>query len=177
MQRTRKIVVIGAECSGKSTLCQALSDSMGVPWVPEYAREYLEQIDRPYNETDLLEIAKGQLGLEDRHLATNPEFLICDTDLNVIKVWSEVRFENCDPQILQLIATRSYDLYLLAHCDLPWTADPLREHPDPADRIRFYREYQNIVAESGIPWATVEGNEAERLQQALAAIRSHIPST
>lgn len=177
MQRTRKIVVIGAECSGKSTLCQALSVSLGMPWVPEYAREYLESIDRPYIEADLLEIAKGQLQSEDRQLGFNPAYLICDTDLNVIKVWSEARFASCDHWVLQSIASRPYDLYLLAHCDLPWTADPMREHPNPADRSRFYREYHDIVANSGIPWVEVSGNEEERLQQALAAIRSLLPMT
>jgi NadR type nicotinamide-nucleotide adenylyltransferase len=172
MAEPRKIVVIGAECSGKSTLCEALAKELNTLWVPEYARDYLDGLARPYEEPDLLEIARGQIGLEDQLASQTSNYLICDTDLNVQKVWSEARYDRCHHWVLETIATRPYDLYLLADCNLPWTPDPQREHPNPSDRRRFYLEYRDIVTNSGISWTEVKGNEQERLYQALAAIKS-----
>ena len=172
MLQPRKIVIIGAECSGKSTLCEALAKELKTVWVPEYARAYLDQLDHSYEERDLLAIAQGQIALEDNQAATANNYLICDTDLNVLKVWSEARYERCDHWVLQTIARRPYDLYLLADCNLPWTPDPQREHPNPTDRHRFYLQYRDIVVNSGIPWVEVNGNESERLRQALAAVET-----
>ncbi len=170
--RSKRIVVIGPESTGKSTLSKALAEALGTLWVPEYARTYLEQIQRPYTEHDLLVIAKGQLMLEDTYAEKTTGPLICDTDLNVIKVWSEHKYQRCDSYITRQIAERKYDLYLLTGIDLPWQPDPLREHPDEAMRQYFYNIYQTIVTQSGVPWFPVNGNENERLEKALGYINA-----
>lgn len=172
----RKIVVIGPECTGKSTLSAALARELQTLWVREYAREYLNGLGRPYTEADLLEIALGQLGEEDRQLAAANQYLICDTDLYVIKVWSESSFGRCHRNILETIATRPYDLYLLSYPDIPWEPDPLREHGAARERQYYYHQYRDIVQYSGVPWADIRGTESERLQTALKAIKSLGPS-
>jgi nicotinamide riboside kinase len=48
-----KIVVIGPESTGKSTLSAALAHKLHTVWVPEYARTYIDLLDRPYTEADL----------------------------------------------------------------------------------------------------------------------------
>ena len=167
----KKIVVIGPESTGKSTLCEALAIKLNTVWVPEYARQYLENLERPYNEADLLLIAKGQVASEDALLNSANGYLVCDTDLNVIKVWSEHKYGRCHPYILQQVAERKYDFYLLADIDIPWQYDPLREHEDRAMRQHFYSIYKGIVAQSGIPWAAISGAQyEERLQKAIDAI-------
>ena len=166
----RKIVVIGPESTGKSTLSQQLASALGTVYNPEYARAYLDEIGRPYEEADLLHIAKGQLEAEDRLADMASNYLICDTDLNVIKVWSESKYGRCNPHILEWIAQRRYDLYLLTYPDFPWLPDPQREHPDPADRLYFYNQYRDIVSESGTPWIDIRGTEEQRLTAALKAI-------
>jgi nicotinamide riboside kinase len=60
-----KITITGPESSGKTTLAQKLAQTFDTLWVPEYAREYIDQLDRPYLEADLLEIARGQVARED----------------------------------------------------------------------------------------------------------------
>ncbi len=170
MSALRKIVVIGPESTGKSTLSAALALQLNTVWVPEYARAYLEQLGRPYEEHDLLEIANCQIAGEDRLLPRANKLLICDTDLYVLKVWSEASFGRCHRKMLQAIAERPYHLYLLTSIDMPWTPDPLREHPLERDRHYFYHQYQDIVQQSGVPWADIRGTESERLAFALSAI-------
>ncbi len=171
----KKIVVIGPESTGKSTLSQQIAEALNTVYVPEYARNYLNDLGSPYAEEDLLAIAKEQLAGEDMLAQTADKLLICDTDLYVIKVWSEHKYQRCDRSILEEIARRSYDLYLLTGIDMPWEDDPLREYPDDLMRRYFFHIYKDIVVHSGVPWTLIEGTPPERLQQALTAIRTRFP--
>lgn len=166
----KKIAVIGPESTGKSTLSEALAKALNTVWVPEYAREYLNKINRTYQEEDLLQIAKGQTELEDSLLAQAKDHLICDTDLNVIKVWSEHKYNKCHSWILEQIATRRYDLYLLTYIDIAWQNDLQREHPEEKMRHYFYQQYKEIVINSNVPFAMIQGAHEERLWTSLHAI-------
>ena len=166
----KKVVVIGPESTGKSSLSEALALHLNTVWVPEYARTYLEALNQPYRESDLLHIAKGQLQAEDQLKGKANRFLICDTDLYVIKVWSEHSYRRCNQWVLQQIAIRSYDLYLLSDIDVPWTSDPLREHPETTMRNYFYQVYLDIVQNSGVPFQLVRGTTEERLALSLNAV-------
>lgn len=166
----KRIVVIGPESTGKSTLSAQLADHYQTVWVPEFARGYLETLGRTYEQEDLLNIAQGQLQSEDAEAAKANRLLICDTDLHVIKVWSEAKYGDCDPRILELIASRQYDLYLLTYIDIDWVDDPLREHPHPDERAHFYAVYRDIAVNAGLPWADIRGSYAQRLQIAINAV-------
>lgn len=169
----KKIVVIGGESTGKSTLCEQLATYYNTLWVKEFAREYLEQLRREYVEEDLLQIAKGQLNAEDDAITKANQFLFCDTDLQVIKVWSEYKYGRCDAWITQQILTRKYDAYIITSPDFPWQDDPLREHPEPALRDYFFNLYTEMIATNGAPYYIVDGSEEKRLQQAVTFIQSH----
>lgn len=170
MDGVYKVVIIGPESTGKSTLSAALATYYNTVYNPEYAREYLNGIAREYNEADLLTIAQGQIRTEDECLKRGRKYVFCDTDLYVIKVWSEAKYGRCHRKILEQIAIRQYDMYLLTDIDMPWQDDPLREHPDPSDRQYFFDQYKDIVIESGVPFTIVSGSEEERLYQAMTAI-------
>jgi len=161
----KRIAIIGPECTGKSWLSQKLSEYYNTVWVPEYAREYIDQLDRPYNRNDLIQIAKGQVELEDRLAGTANGLLICDTNLIVIKVWSEHKFGQCDPWILQEINRRTYDLYLLTYIDIPWEQDPQREHPQL--RNYFYDVYYRELMNTKTRFSVVTGLGESRLQAAI----------
>lgn len=170
MQKPKRILILGPESTGKSTLAADLANHFGEPWVLEFAREYLEKIDRPYEFEDLLEIGKGQLKLEDQMAEKAKKLLFCDTDLRVIHIWSEHRFGKTHSWVLDEIARRTYNLILLTDTDLPWTPDPLREYPELEMRQYFFKKYLQLAKESGFPFLIVSGNQQTRLQTALEAI-------
>lgn len=163
----KKIVIIGPESTGKSTLTKALADHFGEPWVPEYAREYLEHLERPYEFDDLLAIAKGQVALEDSQSKQANKFFFCDTDLHVLQVWSESKYKRVDPWILKQIELRRYDLYLLTDIDTPWEADPQREHPEPEMRQYFFDWYRSLLEANPTPFQIICGDIDFRLSEAI----------
>ena len=172
MSRPKRILILGPESTGKSTLAEKLAKHFAEPWVPEVAREYLEKLDRPYAYDDLLQIGKQQMQLEDERAGGAKNYLFCDTDLRVIQVWSQHRYGKVDPWVLEELARRTYDLILLCAPDLPWQADPLREHPELEMRQQFFEIYQQLSQASGIPWILVSGDTAERLSTGIQAVGS-----
>lgn len=167
-QYIKRVVVIGPECTGKSDLAEFLGQHFKTTWVPEYAREYLNNLDRPYTESDLLQIARGQLTLENAAQAQASNVVICDTNLYVIKVWSEYKFGRCDREILSAIAGRKYDLYLLTYIDIPWQFDPLREHPDK--RQELYEIYWRELSQQSVPVVDIRGDREQRRRTAVEAV-------
>ena len=170
----KKIVIIGPESTGKSTLCKQLAEHFETGWVPEYAREYLLKNGTDYTFDDLLTIAKGQLALEDKISSDlhAKSYLFIDTDMYVMKVWCEFVFDKCHRYILDEIAKRKYDLYLLCKPDMPWVKDELRAYPDLETREKLYRIYKDILLNQNTPWAEVAGNYDERLQTAINGVTS-----
>lgn len=172
MPDVRKVCVIGPECTGKTVLSEALAKHLNTVWVAEYARAYLNNLNIPYQEPDLLKIAHGQLRMEDEWSRDANKILICDTNLFVIKVWSEFKYGHCDQQILDLISKRQYDLYILTYIDIPWIADPLREHPDKREEL--YNIYLKEMRNQTVPFVEVKGSEQQRVDTALGAIDKFI---
>jgi nicotinamide riboside kinase len=190
----KKVVVIGPESTGKSTLCQQLAAHFQTSWCPEFARQYLLEHGMDYNYDDLLTIAKGQIKLEEeseksivssqwskkepdspfptRHLPTGQagSLLFIDTDMYVMKIWCEFVFGKCHQYILDQIAARKYDLYLLCNIDLPWIKDELREYPDLERRKQLYSIYRNTMLGQSTPWVDICGSYEERLNKAISAV-------
>lgn len=174
MSTSKKIVITGPESSGKTTLTRMLAEHFSASWIPEYAREFLAQLDRPYEEEDLPAIALGQIALEDQAAADADPCLFCDTGLEVVRLWSLVKYGRVDPIIEQLLSARQYTAYLLCAPDLAWEPDLLRETPDPENRWLLYRLYEQELQRSGIPWKAISGRGARRWQDAVAAVQSLI---
>jgi len=177
----KKIVIIGPESTGKSTLCKSLADHYKTAWVKEYAREYLLNNGTAYSFENLLTIAKGQIDNEELGIKnlvaqssssppTHHSPLIIDTDMYVLKVWCEFVFGQCHHWILNRIVERPYNLYLLCNIDLPWVKDELREYPDLTTREKLYHHYKDILVNQHTPWVDISGNYEERLQKAISAI-------
>jgi NadR type nicotinamide-nucleotide adenylyltransferase len=171
----KKIVIIGPESTGKSTLASELAGYYHAEWVPEFARTYLLENGTDYTYDDLLTIATGQLRLEDEITKkSSKDFLFIDTDMNVMKVWCEFVYANCHPWILNKVVERRYDLYLLCNTDLPWVKDELREYPDLVNRQILYHMYKDIMVNQSVPWVNIYGNNAERLQRAVEGIQGQL---
>jgi NadR type nicotinamide-nucleotide adenylyltransferase len=175
----KKIVVIGPESSGKSTLCAHLADYYNTLWCPEFAREYLLINGTAYTIDDLITIAKGQLDAVQKHIAALQSQidqtaivkpLIIDTDMYVMKVWAEYVFGNCPTFILDEINKQHYDLYLLCKPDIPWVKDELREYPDEKPRQELFQIYKDILINQQTPWVEICGGFETRNQKAVDAI-------
>jgi len=155
-------------------LTMQLADHYKTVWVPEYAREYINQLDRPYEEYDILTIAKGQLMREEEGATVigkgkrSEQYLFCDTEPLVAKIWSEVKFGRCDPWILNQIETHIYDLYLLCYIDTPWEYDPQREHPELREHL--FNLYHEELLERNRNFRVVSGTGDDRLKNAIKII-------
>jgi NadR type nicotinamide-nucleotide adenylyltransferase len=169
--KIHKVAITGPESTGKSTLSEALAKHYGTCWVPEFARIYLNRLGRQYQKEDLVEIAKGQIEREERLLLRSNKLLFCDTDLLVIKIWSEFKYHEVDPYILNQYNTRNYDLYLLMDIDLPWEYDPQREHPEM--RAYFFEWFKSELDTLALPYKIVSGSQQERLTNAVKVVDEH----
>ncbi|MEO0581364.1 MAG: ATP-binding protein [Bacteroidota bacterium] len=166
----QKIAIVGPESTGKTTLASQLAQALHTVWIPEYAREFLEQLGRPYVREDLIDIAKGQLALENQGLPQANKWLICDTNLLVIKIWEEFRYGAQHPDIGERMNLSTFALYILTKTDIPWTADDQRESPDLAERQELFSLYEQALLQAGVSYITVSGTPDMRLDRALRAI-------
>ncbi|MBL6658032.1 MAG: ATP-binding protein [Flavobacteriales bacterium] len=163
----KKIVIIGPECTGKSTLTKALANHFNTAYVREYAREYIDNLNGNYKEDDILTIAQKQIELEDNAIANN-KYLFLDTDLIVCKVWSEFKYGQCNPWILKQIEKRHYDYYLLCDIDIPWINDGQREHPN--HRQELFDTYNIELTELNKSFTVISGEN--RLQDSIDFLQS-----
>jgi len=165
----KKIAIIGPESTGKSTLTKGLAQYFDEPFLPEYGRKYLEENGRQYEKSDLLKISKGMLQAEQEQAKNANQFLFCDTDLIMMKVWYEVKYGECHPWVLNQLKSNPYDYYLLCAPDLPWQSDPLRENPNIREEL--FERYQKELEDYGFEYAVITGIE-ERLARAVLAVKN-----
>jgi NadR type nicotinamide-nucleotide adenylyltransferase len=173
--KLKKVVVIGPESTGKSSLCAVLANHFKTAWCPEYARTYLTENGKDYDFNDLLVIAKEQLKLEDHFsnelmAKSEDQILFIDTDMHVMKVWCEYVFQQCHQFILEQICERKYDLFLLCDIDLPWVQDELREYPEEGPRQELFQIYKDILINQQVPWVQISGDYKTREKTAIQAI-------
>jgi len=168
----KRVVVIGSECTGKTTLAGDLARQFGTVCVAEYAREYLDRkvatTGLPLDERDVEPIARGQIAAEDRGAATAKGLLVLDTDLVSTTVYARHYYGACPAWIDQAARDRRGDLYLLCDIDVPWVADSVRDRPHHREHIHaLFVEALNTL---GAPYVLIRGSWAARLTTAVAAV-------
>lgn len=164
----KRIAVLGPESTGKSILTEQLAYHYQTTWIPEYARTYLAEINRPYTPQDIIEIYTKQFALESSEIKNANNYLFTDTEFIIGMVWSEHVFKTTPEYFTKMIAQFPYDLYLLTYPDLPWVYDPLRENPGKGDF--FFSWYQRILSENNLNYRIVKGLGSSRLQCAIEII-------
>lgn len=166
----KKIAIVGPESSGKSFLTEALAKKYNAPFVQEYAREYLLSKNGQYTEEDLLEIALGQLSLENKGISKAKEFLFCDTTLLVIIIWAEYKYGRVDSKIIEAYKPDDYALHLLLKPDIQYSEDPLRENPSLKEREEIFNLYHQKLIDSKSRFEIISGEGNERLNNAIKAL-------
>lgn len=172
------VAVLGAESTGKTTLCRDLAAHFDSPWVSEYMRTYLqakwddEQLTCTWE--DLLPIAQGQIALENElakqidQMSDKPRYLFCDTSLFELMVYSNWYYGNCPAALEQAALAHHYDLILLTDVDTPWVADDLRDSPHQRNEISAY--FASQLDKHKKPFRCVGGDREKRVQQVITQL-------
>ena len=165
----KRIVITGAESTGKSTLAQELSGYYGEPWTGEFVRSYVDQLRGELQPHDLEPIAEGQLALEDAALEQAQRLIIHDTNILSSIIYANYYFDTVMDWANDSFLERDYSLYLLCMPDIPWEADAgQRESPEARDKLHeLFKDSLDILK---IPYIEIHGTEEERMMQAVHAI-------
>ncbi|MEY4571154.1 MAG: hypothetical protein RLZ10_347 [Bacteroidota bacterium] len=148
-----KIAFTGPESSGKTTLSMWLANELNGTYCPEYAREYLQD-KQEYKEADLIEIAKGQINQWNQ--VDTKKSLIADTELFVVQIWSNWKYNSCDSFIIEEARKQDFDIYFLCKPDIPWEFDPLRESPE--HREELFEIYRETLTKNKCSYFVIEGD-------------------
>ena len=170
-----RIVLYGPESSGKTTLAKALAKQFQTTWVPEFARNFLQEKWDQKKEVcsleDLIIIAKGQINQENNLIEDANKFLFCDTNVLITKAWSETHFNGyCAPEIQYWVDTFKYDHYFLTDIDVPWEADDLRDRPNNRKQMLDY--FENILKNKKASYTLLKGNLNLRLEKAKVILET-----
>lgn len=159
-----RIGFIGPESCGKSTLSKALAGRLQMPCIEEYARTYVERLNRPYLYRDVVAIAHRQI----EQLRAFPH-AVFDTELIITQVWMQRCYGRSPWWVERAMRNYPMDYCFLCAPDLPWIPDPARENPDCRDEL--FRIYLSRVQRTGTPYTVIRGTDfSNRLQQAINAL-------
>lgn len=166
----KKIVIIGPECTGKTSLAESLASHYDCPWIPEYARQYIQELAQPYTYEDVETIARKQVNdlAENEIQFAHKAYLFLDTDLILTKVWFLHVYKSCPDWLYEAIENTNIDYFLLCRPDIPWQYDPVRENGHLRDY--FFDWYQREIEALGKPYSVVEGKGELRIQKAIDSI-------
>jgi NadR type nicotinamide-nucleotide adenylyltransferase len=164
-----RVVLIGSESTGKTTLAKELAEERGVPWVPEYARQYLDEKRAPLSYEDVEPIARGQMAAEDAARRT-PGLLILDTDLVSTMVYARHYYGACPSWIERAARERRADLYLLLQPDVPWVEDGA-QRDRPGARGEVHELFRRALVAIGADVIDVRGSWTDRAKTARDAIQ------
>ncbi len=167
-------MVTGAESTGKSALAEWLAGYLRVPFIPEFAREYIEKLPRRYTYQDVENIARKQVEQLNAMRKTTHPFIISDTWLIITKIWFEVVFNRLPSWLDGEIEKTPVDLFLVCDTDLPWKPDPVRENGGKQREI-LQKKYMETIEKFGFSYRVVLGKEGQRFNNALQYVQQLDP--
>lgn len=167
-----KIAIVGPESTGKTTLASQLAEEFNTIWIPEFARNYLQEKwdskQQICTKDDLIPIAIGQTHLENEALKKANKILFCDTAVLVTKVFSDIYYNSCDAILEKAAKKHKYDLIFLTDVDVPWEKDDLRDKPN--DREESMAIFEQALVEYKKPYIKLSGTKEQRLEKATKII-------
>lgn len=168
---SKKIVITGPESTGKSTLTNVLAEEYNTLPIKEYAREYLENLNRPYELDDVLAMAKEQLKQEKESL---DKLVFLDTDLTVYAIWIKEKYNLEIDWINIHLSKATNKIYFLCDLDVKWEEDVLREHPKELDRLRLFIMYKALLEKFNLTYHVISGDIPTRIKKCKEIIATSI---
>ena len=177
-----RVVVLGSESTGSTTLAQDLSERLGVAWVPEYLREYADEKaaaagsiwDITWTAADFDAVADGQAALEAEAVAAARErgdqLVVCDNDVLAVAVW-QLRYVGEEAPALAARAVPPA-LYMLTTPDgVPFVQDGLRD----GEHVRgpMTEWFRDALATQPAPWIEAVSDRRARVDQVIAWLDTH----
>jgi HTH-type transcriptional repressor of NAD biosynthesis genes len=173
----RRVVVVGAESTGTTTMARALATHFDTRWVPEYGRTLTERklaalgpgasvFDVTWDRADFVQVAHAQEAAADAAARHGGPLLICDTDARATAVW-EQRYLGDASEPVRAVA-RWPDLYLLTdHAGVPFEQDGLRD----GEHVREWMtgRFRAALADAPVPVVELTGPHEQRLALAVEA--------
>ena len=161
----KRVVICGPESTGKSTMTRNLAAHFKTNFVDEFARDFLQNKWNNKQEVcskeDLLEIAKGQIELENLKIKKSSKLIFCDTNILTTIAWSKTHFnEFCDPWIQRKAKTLKYDYYLILNTDIPWVKDDLRDRPK--DREKMFIAHKKELDYASVDYDIINGSDFQK---------------
>jgi NadR type nicotinamide-nucleotide adenylyltransferase len=167
----KRVVIIGSESSGTTTLARALAEHYHTVWVPEYGRTYSEgrvHSREPWRSEEFAFIAVEQARMEDELALLANRVLICDTDPFATAVWHERYLGSSSPEVQAIADGRTYDLYIVTDVNIPFAPDDIRD----GESFRQWMQERFIeeLSKKPTPTIVVTGTHEERLATAVKRI-------
>lgn len=162
----RRICLIGPESTGKTELARRAERDLGLPWVEEYARAYVEEHGNELTEDDVEPIARGEIANLDR--GAGP-LIVLDTDLISTVVYARHYYGSCPAWIEDEARRRRADFYLLLDTDVAWQSDPARDSGGEA-REDLFDAFRAALDEFETQWEIVSGDAEQRWARLRDAI-------
>lgn len=163
-----RIAIIGPESTGKTLLAENLAKYYKGDYIPEFARNYVESLNRQYNYNDVVKIAEHILHTWNESI-DQQQTIFFDTEMIITKVWFQVVFNRVPTEMDTWLKTMSFDAFLLCRDDLPWISDPVRENGGHMRHI-LLEKYKSEITKTGIPFTIIEGEGAQRIANASSAL-------
>ena len=166
---SKKIVFTGPESTGKTELSIDLAQKLGALHISEFARTYLDTINRPYDLSDLQRIEEGQKKLEQKALHTSSKWIVQDTDFLTIWIWYGYKFGLSPRSVSDYLNSNPPKHYFLCYPDIEWQYDELRENEH--DRFSLFDCYVLEIEDLGVPYTIVKGEGSVRMKNVMNAIQ------
>ena len=147
-----KVGIIGPESTGKSSLGQYLAKRYGATYVPEYARDYVASLHRPYTYDDVCHIARKQIEEVGSGKWEASDIIFFDTELIVTRVWFDYVYGKAPDWLLSAMQQYKMDTYLLTYPDIPWIPDPTRENGSDEMRLQLFHRYEQEIQALDVPY-------------------------
>ena len=168
-----RIVIVGAESTGTTTLAHDLATRLNVPWVPEYGRLYSEGMlpsSHEWTDEDFEHIATMQQSIENRYAEQSDGMIICDTNATATEVWQQRYMGHTTSDVHAIASQDQVDLYIITGDEIPFVQDGTRD----GELIRhdMHEDFITHIQSTNVPYILVKGDPNVRLQIALETVRN-----